>query len=57
VIHELAPGRRAYLFVIGGSASVGDEPLEPGDSVRVEGEPRVTVAAARPSDLLLLDLP
>jgi hypothetical protein len=37
--------------------TVGGEPLEPGDSARVEDEPRVAVTAARPSDLLLLDLP
>jgi redox-sensitive bicupin YhaK (pirin superfamily) len=57
VTHELAPGRRAYLFAISGSVTVGSEPLEPGDSARVEDEPRVAVTASRPSDLLLLDLP
>jgi quercetin 2,3-dioxygenase len=57
VTHEVGAGRRAYLFVIAGSVTVGGESLDPGDSARVEDEPRVTVAAARPSDLLLLDLP
>lgn len=57
VTHALAPGRRAYLFVISGSVTVGGEPLEPGDSARVEDEGRVAVTASRPSDLLLLDLP
>ena len=55
--HDLAPGRRAYLFVISGSVTVGGEPLGPGDSARVEDEARVAVTASRPSDLLLLDLP
>jgi quercetin 2,3-dioxygenase len=57
VTHDLGAGRRAYLFVIAGSVTVGGESLDPGDSARVENEPRITVAAARPSDLLLLDLP
>jgi redox-sensitive bicupin YhaK (pirin superfamily) len=57
VSYDLGAGRRAYLFVIAGSVTVGGEPLEPGDSARVEDEPRVAVTAARPSDLLLLDLP
>lgn len=55
--HDLAPGRRAYLFVIGGTATIGDVALEPGDSARVEDEPAVGVKAGRVTDLLLLDLP
>ena len=57
LVHDLAPARRAYLFLIGGGAAVGELELAPGDSARVEGEPIVGVKAARPADLLLLDLP
>ena len=57
VTRDLHPGRRAYLFAIGGSALVGDALLEPGDSARLEDEPAVAVTAERSADLLLLDLP
>jgi redox-sensitive bicupin YhaK (pirin superfamily) len=55
--HDLAPGRRAYLFVIGGGAGVGDHALEPGDAARIEDEHAVDLKATRSADLLLLDLP
>lgn len=55
--HDLAPGRRGYLFVIGGAVTLGDVQLEPGDSVRVEDEASLGVKAGRATDLLLLDLP
>jgi redox-sensitive bicupin YhaK (pirin superfamily) len=55
--HDLAPGRRGYLFVIGGAVTLGDVLLEPGDSARAEDEARLAVKAGRATDLLLLDLP
>ncbi len=55
--HDLQPGRRGYLFAIGGTAAVGDLVLAPGDSARVEDEPGVSLAAEGSADLLLLDLP
>jgi len=55
--HDLAPGRRAYLFVIGGAATVGDHALEPGDAARIEDEHALGFKATRSVDLLLLDLP
>ncbi|MBI4012744.1 MAG: pirin family protein [Candidatus Rokubacteria bacterium] len=55
--HDLQPGRRAYLFAMGGTATVGDLVLAPGDSARVEDEPGVSLAAEGSADLLLLDLP
>jgi redox-sensitive bicupin YhaK (pirin superfamily) len=55
--HELPPGRRAYVFVIGGAVSCGPHALDVGDAARVEDEPAVPLKAARSADLLLLDLP
>jgi redox-sensitive bicupin YhaK (pirin superfamily) len=55
--HDLAPGRRGYLFVIGGGVTLGNVLLEPGDSARAEDEASLGVKAGRVSDLLLLDLP
>lgn len=57
VTHDLAPGRRAYLFVIGGTATVADAAVGPGDAVRIEDEHGVGLKAVRSADLLLLDLP
>ncbi len=57
VTHDLSPGRRAYLFVIGGAAAVGDHVLEPGDAARIEDEHALGPKATRSADLLLLDLP
>jgi redox-sensitive bicupin YhaK (pirin superfamily) len=55
--HDLAPGRRAYVFCIGGTATLGMAGLEPGDSARIEEESALGIKASRGTDLLLLDLP
>ncbi|HEV8308424.1 MAG TPA: pirin family protein [Methylomirabilota bacterium] len=57
VTHEVSPRRRAYLFVIGGTATLGEHSLETGDAVRLQGEPVVSLKGTRSADLLLLDLP
>ena len=57
ITHELRAGRRAYLFVIGGAASVAGQALEPGDAARIEDEHVLSLKATRSADLLLLDLP
>ena len=57
IMHELRPGRRAYLFVIGGATTLGDHALEPGDAARIEDEHALGLKATRSADLLLLDLP
>ena len=55
--HPLAPGRRAYVHVARGSATVNDTPLSAGDAVRIEGETAVRIAGGRGAELLLFDLP
>ena len=57
VTHELAPGRRAYLFVIEGTVMLNGRPLEAGDQARVTEETRLDLTATEASDLLLIDLP
>ena len=57
VAHELAPGRRAYLFVMEGKVMLNGRPLEAGDQARVTDESKLTLAATEASDLLLIDLP
>ena len=57
VTHELASGRRAYLFVIEGKVMLNGRPLEAGDQARVTEETRLDLTATEASDLLLIDLP
>jgi redox-sensitive bicupin YhaK (pirin superfamily) len=56
--HELATGRRAYLFLINGGLQANGETLRAGDQARITGERalQLTVGSAA-ADLLLLDLP
>ena len=60
--HQVAHGRRAYIFVIGGNLKLNGETLGPGDQARVTSERELQLAApseegAAAADFLLLDLP
>jgi redox-sensitive bicupin YhaK (pirin superfamily) len=59
--HQLAQGRRAYIFVIGGKLKLNGETLGPGDQARVTSEQELQLSTAPESraaaDFLLLDLP
>lgn len=55
--HELAPARRAYLFVTEGELEVNGQRLGPSDAAKIEGEQRIEIAATAPSGLVLIDLP
>jgi redox-sensitive bicupin YhaK (pirin superfamily) len=55
--YSLKQGRKAYLFVIGGKIRVDNEGLETRDAARIEGQPSFSIKAARPSEIMLLDLP
>jgi quercetin 2,3-dioxygenase len=62
VTHKLAPGRKAYVFLIHGNLQLNGEKLAPGDQARVSGETELKFlassgTAAAPADFLLLDLP
>lgn len=57
ISHALKPGRRAYLFVIEGEIAVNGQSLSSGDQARMDGEELITLAASRPSDIVLIDLP
>jgi redox-sensitive bicupin YhaK (pirin superfamily) len=62
VAHKLAPGRRAYIFVIQGNLQLNGETLNAGDQARVTSESQLRLSAlpdrgAPPTDFLLLDLP
>ena len=57
IVHRLAPGRRAYLFVIDGELEVNGQALAKGDQARIQNESELSFAASAPSDMLLIDLP
>jgi quercetin 2,3-dioxygenase len=57
VAHRLAPGRGAYAYLIDGEASFDGEPVTTGAAAEVTGQPSLTVRAAAPSELILVDVP
>jgi redox-sensitive bicupin YhaK (pirin superfamily) len=57
VTHELKPGRRAFLYVIGGEITLNEERLSAGDQARVTDVTKLEIAGARESEVILIDLP
>jgi quercetin 2,3-dioxygenase len=55
--HALNSGRRAYVHVARGHLVVNGQRLGPGDALRVEGEPAVTLGQGANAEVLLFDLP
>ncbi|MFO1317121.1 MAG: pirin family protein [Burkholderiales bacterium] len=53
----LAPGRRAYVHVARGTATVSGVPLGTGDAVKLAGEPAVRIESGGASEVLVFDLP
>lgn len=56
VVHELSPGRSAWLHVVQGEVMLGDVVLTTGDGVGVTAERAVSLTAREETELLLLDL-
>jgi redox-sensitive bicupin YhaK (pirin superfamily) len=54
---ELAEGRRVYLQMIAGSASLSGITLRPGDAAKIQGERDLAITAIDTADLLWIDLP
>jgi hypothetical protein len=57
VTHALAPGRRAYVHVARGAVKVNGVELKGGDGVKIAGESKLEIGAAKQAELLLFDLP
>lgn len=55
-VHELAPGRKAYVQVARGTATINGHTLSAGDGAAIEDERRVTVACEDVAELLLFDV-
>lgn len=56
LIHELLPGRSAWLHVICGQVALQDLILAEGDGAGITLEPAVSVTAEESSEILLIDL-
>jgi redox-sensitive bicupin YhaK (pirin superfamily) len=56
IIHELKPGRSAWLHVVKGKISLNDFHLQTGDGVGLTEERSVSFTAKSPAEILLFDL-
>jgi redox-sensitive bicupin YhaK (pirin superfamily) len=56
VVHELSPGRSAWLHLVQGEASLGDMILSTGDGAGVTDERSVSLTAQQQTEVLLFDL-
>jgi len=56
VVHELRPGRGAWLHVVAGRLRFADQTLESGDGASLDNEPAVSFTAQDASEILLFDL-
>jgi redox-sensitive bicupin YhaK (pirin superfamily) len=56
VVHQLQPGRRAWLHIVAGQASLGEALLSTGDGAGLVGERALSLTARAVSEILLLDL-
>jgi redox-sensitive bicupin YhaK (pirin superfamily) len=55
-VHELAPGRHAWVQVAGGEIELNGFPLAAGDGAAISGEKSVRMRAKAGADALLFDL-
>ena len=56
VVHELSPGRSAWLHLVQGEVTLGDDVLTTGDGAGVTAERAVSLTAREETEILLLDL-
>jgi len=56
LVHQLPPGRRAWLHVVQGEMMIGKVLLTTGDGAGVTAEQEVVVAAQEKTEVLLVDL-
>ncbi|MFN3431478.1 MAG: pirin family protein [Candidatus Sericytochromatia bacterium] len=57
VTQPIAPGRRAYVHVARGEATLHGRPLQAGDGARVEDEAELRLEASKSAEVLVFDLP
>ena len=57
VEHQPGTGRRTYVHVVRGEATVNAHPLRHGDALKASGEQRIRIESGRDAEVLLFDLP
>ena len=57
MVHELKPGRDAWLHVVKGRVDLDENQLQTGDGAGFTGEISVSFTAQEPTEILLFDLP
>ena len=55
--HALAPGRKAYVHVARGKATVNGNELGAGDALKASGETAIVIERGANAEILLFDLP
>ena len=56
LVHPIAPGRKVFLQVVQGSASVNGHGVNSGDGLQIRNEPEVTIKATADVEILLFDM-
>jgi redox-sensitive bicupin YhaK (pirin superfamily) len=56
VVHELKPGRHAWVQVARGAIEINGQPLNQGDGAAASEEKALTIVGLEPSEILLFDL-
>ncbi|MBN2576819.1 MAG: pirin family protein [Deltaproteobacteria bacterium] len=56
VVHELSPGRSAWLHLVRGEGTLGNIVLTTGDGAGLTAEPAVSLTASEASEILLVDV-
>jgi quercetin 2,3-dioxygenase len=56
IMHELVPGRHAWLQVLRGGVTLNDQQLETSDGAAVSDESQLTVHATSDAEIMLFDL-
>jgi hypothetical protein len=57
VAHDVASGRGAYLYVIGGAATLNEDTVKAGDAAKIHGPERLEIAGQEATELILVDVP
>ena len=57
VVHEIAAGHGAYVYLIDGAAMFGGQPVTAGAAARVSMRPKIEILATEPSEIILVDVP
>ncbi|MBN1758597.1 MAG: hypothetical protein JW863_09780 [Chitinispirillaceae bacterium] len=55
IVHELTPGRKAWLHIVYGTVTANEVDLSTGDGMGITDEPGVSITVIKTTELLLVD--